>query len=275
MTPYQVSISTRIIERSMPTMPLPSIHEYNSDPEQFDRWGYVVIPEFIAVNELPGLHRSIDALPKQTIARTRSFVNERGLLKIESFARLITQPRVVTVMQRLLGDDVQILDYGAMEDPAGTGKFRSWHTDFHESFPFVDWPPLLLTMLIYLDDMVHERGPLYLRPTTHKLHRHPNPDEAAVSLGEEIALSVPGGTAVVFHSNLWHSGSPNVTTRPRRLLFSLWGHYWMKRLDEFYRSPLPEYIINSPDPIIRQLFGVETVAPSVHGSDYNALTYGG
>jgi ectoine hydroxylase-related dioxygenase (phytanoyl-CoA dioxygenase family) len=254
-------------------MTVPSVSEFNCDPEQFDRYGYVVMPEFIGSDELPALQHVIDALPKRALAGNRWFVNERALVQTERFAQLITQPRTVAMMRRLLGDDLQLLDYAVMEDPPDTGKFRSWHADFHDSFPFVESPPLMLTMLVYLDDMTQERGPLYVRPGTHKLQRHPDRQEAGVSSAEEIALAVPGGTAVAFHSNLWHSGSPNATSQPRRLLFSLWGHYWMKRLDEYYSTPLPEYILNSPDPIVRQLFGVQSMAPSVHGNDYNELSY--
>jgi ectoine hydroxylase-related dioxygenase (phytanoyl-CoA dioxygenase family) len=123
--------------------------------------------------------------------------------------------------------------------------------------------------------MTDERGPLYVRPGTHRMLRHAAGHERETPFPDEVKVAVPAGSAVAFHSNLWHSGSPNTTASPRRLLFSLWGHYWMKRLDEFYETPLPEFVREADDPWVRQLFGVATHASSVHGGDYNAVAYGG
>jgi ectoine hydroxylase-related dioxygenase (phytanoyl-CoA dioxygenase family) len=249
--------------------------ELNRDPDLFSDYGYVVIPNAIPRSELGLLNSSLDRLPSKTIKQTRKLINERALLADERFFEVITQAALLDLIQDALGDDFQLLDFGAMEDPPGTGMKRSWHSDYHASFPIVEQPPLMVTMLIYLADMTDLRGPLFVKPGTHRLLRHPTPEEREVSLEGEVKVSVPGGTAIAFHSNLWHSGSTNRTDEPRRLLFSLWGHYWMKRLDEFYRTPLPGYITTSTDPTIRQVFGLATAAPSVHGNDYNAIAYGG
>jgi ectoine hydroxylase-related dioxygenase (phytanoyl-CoA dioxygenase family) len=247
----------------------------NYDSAAFFDHGYVVIADVIERSELAEVNRSLDEKAKHTINQTRGFVNERELLKDKRFFDIFTQPRIVETVRGALGDDIQILDLAAMEDPPGTGAFRSWHNDYHESFPIVERPPLMVTLLVYLADMVDERGPLYVRPGSHKLLRHPDADERGTPFPDEVKVAVAGGTAVAFHSNLWHSGSTNATAEPRRLLFSLWSHYWIKRLDEFYETPLPEFVAEAEDPLIRQLFGVATAAPSVHGRDYNAIAYGG
>ena len=256
-------------------MAAPAGVRLNQDPAKLIEHGYVVIPDVIAAADLDDLNRSLDGRRKGTIKRTRGFVNERELLKDRRFFDIITQPRVVETVREALGDGLQILDFGAMEDPPGTVDFRSWHSDFHHSFPVVEWPPLIVTLLVYLADMTDERGPLFVRPGSHRLLRHPNHEERGQALPDELKISVPAGTAIAFHANLWHTGSPNATDSPRRLLFSMWGQYWMKRLDEFYKTPLPDYILNAEDPLPRQLFGVELAAPSVHGTDYNSSAYGG
>ena len=60
--------------------------------------------------------------------------------------------------------------------------------------------------------------------------------------------------------------------QPRRAIFPYFGHYWIKRMDEFYRRPLPEYIVAHDDPLVRQLFGRGIAVASVHGG-YDALSY--
>lgn len=47
----------------------------------------------------------------------------------------------------------------------------------------------------------------------------------------------------------------------------------MKRLDKFYRSPLPRWIAESDDPLVHQLWGTESSEPSVHGEDYTPVLY--
>jgi ectoine hydroxylase-related dioxygenase (phytanoyl-CoA dioxygenase family) len=252
-----------------------SLDHLNTDPRAFFDEGYVVIPDVISADGLGAINAALDGAQTQTINGTRRFVNERALLRDKRFFDVITQPRIVDTVRGALGEDLQILDFGAMEDPAGTGRLRSWHSDFHHSFPIVDRPPLMVTLLIYLAEMTDERGPLYVRPGTHRLLRHPTAEEAGTPLPDEVQVGVPAGSAVAFHSNLWHSGSTNATDSPRRLLFSLWGHYWMKRLDEFYETPLPDFVRDADDPWVRQLFGVASHVPSVHGNDYNPVAYGG
>jgi ectoine hydroxylase-related dioxygenase (phytanoyl-CoA dioxygenase family) len=252
-----------------------SVEPLNVDAKAFFEHGYIVLPDVIPAEKLEATNAALDNMRKAPINGTRLFTNERELLRDKRFFDAITQPRLVETAKAVLGEDLQILDFGAMEDPPGTGRFRSWHSDFHHTFPIVDRPPLMITLLIYLADMIDERGPLYIRPRTHGLLRHPSAEDAGGSFPDELKIAVPAGSAIAFHSNLWHSGSTNATAEPRRLLFSLWGHYWMKRLDEFYETPLPAYVSNAEDPWVRQLFGVGTAAPSVHGADYNPAAYGG
>ena len=64
-------------------------------------------------------------------------------------------------------------------------------------------------------------------------------------------------------------------TKMGLIVLLLANGYWMKRLDEFYETPLPEFVREADDPWARQLFGITTHAPSVHGTDYNPVAYGG
>ena len=64
----------------------------------------------------------------------------------------------------------------------------------------------------------------------------PRPRGGCPARGE---AGVRAGGAVLFNAQLWHSGGRNDTDRPRRAIFPYFGHYWIKRMDEFYRRPLP------------------------------------
>lgn len=79
-----------------------------------------------------------------------------------------------------------------------------------------------------------------------------------------------GANAVSPTAQLWHTGAPNAGTWPRPADVAYFGQCWMKRLDGFLRAPLPPEVRDSGDPLVRQLFGLELDAPSVHGADYHA-----
>jgi hypothetical protein len=43
-------------------------------------------------------------------------------------------------------------------------------------------------------------------------------------------------------------------------------------MDEFYRRPRPDFIVEHDDPLVRQLFGLGIAVSSVHGG-YDAVSY--
>jgi ectoine hydroxylase-related dioxygenase (phytanoyl-CoA dioxygenase family) len=254
----------------------PSIEGLNTDIDRFDELGYVVVPEVLSREEAQALWAAIEDMPGNRHGGVR-LVNERQLLKDPRFFKVVTSPKLVEVARRLVGEDVQALDHVMLEtppggSPGGEGAERSWHTDF----AYVGEPTLVVTANVYLQDLTDESGPLFCIPGTHKERKLGTGEQLSNEpLDEELKISIPAGTAVVFHSNLLHCGSPNRTVRPRRLLFHFYGHFWMKRLDEYYTTPLPDYIRESDDPLVRQLFGIELPMPGVHGKSYNPVTYGG
>jgi ectoine hydroxylase-related dioxygenase (phytanoyl-CoA dioxygenase family) len=116
--------------------------------------------------------------------------------------------------------------------------------------------------------MADERGPLYVVPGSHLWNREPSAAEVEAELPGEVKLSLVRGSAVLFHGRLWHTGSRNASAVPRRAIFPYFGLKWIKRMDDFYRSPLPESILGSDDPVLRRLFGLVPGTP-VHGATYS------
>lgn len=246
-----------------------STQHLNTDIEHFDELGYVVFPALIDRFAATSLWREFDNIQAVPYSDGILLRNERRLLVDRRFFEVATNDRVVSTATRLLGEDIQILDHLGIEKPAHSGEQRSWHTDF----AYVGSPLLIVTTTVYLQDLTDETGPLYCVPGTH-LKSHLGPDQhLSERLDGEVKMNLPAGSAVMFHSNLLHSSSRNNSNRPRRMLFNFYGRYWMKRLDEFYETALPQYILENDDPLIRQLFGIRQTSLSVPGSSYNATIY--
>ena len=243
----------------------------NLDPGRFADEGYVVLPDLLAPDEARSLWSAFDGLDRSADdGRPVLKWHERQLLAADPlFLDAITRPRLLDAVRVAVGDDVQLLALDALETPASSGSERSWHADF----AFFADAVLTVNCAIYLQDMTPERGPLLVVPGSHRRHREPDAAEEHARLADEIEVEVGAGTAVVFNAMLWHSGGRNQTGDARRAVFPYFGHYWIKRMDEFYRDPLPAYVLEHTDPTVRQLFGLGLAVASVHGG-YDERSYG-
>jgi ectoine hydroxylase-related dioxygenase (phytanoyl-CoA dioxygenase family) len=241
----------------------------NTDIDQFDDVGYVVLPDLLSSEEADELYGAFEDLPPAPRHGPIAKHNERTLLRDGRFFDAITKSELLEAVREIVGDDLQLLALDALETAPHSGRDRNWHADM------AFWSDALLTanVAIYLQDMTGDAGPLLVIPGSHRWRRTPEPDEEHAQVDGEVAVRVRRGTAVVFNAQLWHSGGRNDSDRPRRALFPYFGHYWIKRMDEFYRRPLPDYVVNHQDPLVRQLFGLGLTTESVHGV-YDETTYG-
>ena len=238
--------------------------DFNRDPSRFAEEGYVVVERLLGPEHVAELNDVLDRVPKVQWNPFRFTANERTLLAEGPVRDIFTRSRYFDVLAQVLGPDVQLLDLQLLEIAPQDGHERDWHVDF----TFFSTPTLVCNFGIYLAEMTLEQGPLYVVPGSHRWHREPEPDDVHRPHPDEVALVVPAGSAVAFDGQLWHTGSRNATDRPRRGLFAYSSHYWMKRMDEFYERPLPSAILESEDPRVRQLFGLELMGESVHGASY-------
>jgi ectoine hydroxylase-related dioxygenase (phytanoyl-CoA dioxygenase family) len=245
---------------------------YNRSLSDFSSQGYVVLEGLIPPERADGLHAAFDKLPLGGSPSSvpgapagRRQANERALVRDAWFVEVLREPTLLEAVEAALGDDFHLLAYEAIEIPAQGGKVRDWHCDFH----FQTEAALVVNVGIYLQDMEDERGPLYVVPESHRWNREPTPTEVEAELPGELKLSLVRGSAVLFHGRLWHTGSRNVSAQPRRAIFPYFGQKWIKRMDDFYRIPLPEAVQASDDPVVRRLFGLEPGTP-VHGATYSS-----
>lgn len=249
---------------------MPSV---NVSPEAFHDVGYVVLPELLSAEEAHeladlfpelGSHSSPVQIPGASSGRIQA--NERSLLAHEPFRRVLYKQELIDAVNVIFGDDWYLLAYESIEVPPGMGRERDWHTDFH--FPSAD--TIVANAGIYLQDMTMDRGPLYLVPASHQRGREPTESEINKPVPGEIALTVPAGSAAIFHGRLWHTASQNRSSLPRRAIFAYFGHRWLRRMDDYYLRPLPDEILSSDDPYTKRLFGLDGEGSLIHASTYTA-----
>jgi ectoine hydroxylase-related dioxygenase (phytanoyl-CoA dioxygenase family) len=247
--------------------PIVPTNTVNTSPERFQELGYLVVPALVSRADASQLHELLGRITGAGTNAGRSSANERRLIREQPFLDLVTIPHLLEAVRVALGDDMQLLALDSLETPPGAGRERDWHADFRERIPAT----VCVNCGLYLQDMTDEVGPLRVIPGSHRWDRLPSEEEEHRPLDGEQTAFIDAGDCVVFDAQLWHTGSRNASDRPRRAIFAYYGKFWMKRMDAYYQTALPEALTSvDADPLLRQLFGVESAVASVHGDDYNA-----
>jgi phytanoyl-CoA hydroxylase len=143
-----------------------------------------------------------------------------------SFQRLVRHPRVVSVLQRLLGTGIRLHGSKINLKSPRYGSPVEWHQDW-AFYPHTNDD--LLAVGVMLDDCTLENGPLLVVPGSHRgpvYDHHADGyfcgavDPAAIASEIERAVPLTGraGSMSIHHVRLLHGSAQNVSDLPRALL---------------------------------------------------------
>lgn len=142
----------------------------------------------------------------------------------EIFKKLAAHPRLVEVVQSLIGPDLLLFRSTLMLKPAHHGSAHALHQD---SAYWPMEPPTLVTVSIMLNDATEENGCLRIIPGSHRWGLHEwgriavqkeeemVPDETQLDLSKQMVLPLPAGSALFFHSLTVHGSGPNRSPHSR------------------------------------------------------------
>ncbi|MGR2737837.1 ectoine hydroxylase [Billgrantia sp. Q4P2] len=190
----------------------------------------------------------------------------------ERFSRLTRDPRLLAMVEQLLGKDVYIHQSRINYKPGFKGKGFDWHSDF-ETWHSEDGMPRMrsLSCSIVLTDNGEFNGPLMLIPGSHKqfvpcVGRTPTdnykeslksqdvgvPDNASLRElmlnGDIEAPKGPAGTLVMFECNTMHGSNINMSCWPRSNLFFVYNSVDNGLMNPFCGNrPRPEFLANRTD----------------------------
>jgi len=197
--------------------------------ENYEREGFLVLPEVIPQAEIDQLRRVLEN------PRIVSAMHEIGpvgqLFEMHRFDRvfleLAADPRVVRVAQAILGPDIQLqhckLTYKSGQ--VGTGNIH-WHQDL----PFVPHSTTnLLSVFIYVDDATPDNGCMTVVTGSHRegMRTHfrgaeftgqCEEPEAYADVSRHRHVEVRAGGLSVHHALTLHASSPSTSRAPRRLI---------------------------------------------------------
>ena len=209
--------------------------------QEFDRQGYLFIPQFLDTDEVEEIRREIarylhDVVPQ--IPSTDVYFEVKGQLETikqlirmcqydSYFETLIHSDRFVKLAELLLGSTVIGKNMQWFNKPAGVSRATPPHQD---GYYFMLEPNEAVTMWLALDEVTEENGCVRYLSGSHVrgMRAHERTDTLGFSQGipdygvedkkNEVAIPARPGDLLVHHCLMIHRAEANMSDRKRRAL---------------------------------------------------------
>lgn len=233
--------------------------------------GYLVRESLLSPDMLERLRTAVDEVAASERSADSDFTSNTSFSgqflrhlfdKHEAFWELLNFAPTVSVARAVLGPAIQSRLSARITFPGVANQQTVWH--FHERTVPKPLPPLFvfphsLDVLVYLDDLTDESGPVALVPGSHL--------ETGRTLGEndfddkpdQVVLKLPAGGGVFIHNNLWHRGMASTgNAKLRRMLALTYSSCWLKNVNDGTppENGLTKQLLETADQETLELLGV-------------------
>ena len=229
--------------------------------------GCVVIPNVLTKDQVSEMKRQIDALTHLqhdggNEGKGPSIDHYKCVFNRSPYwLPFIDMPGIIEAVEKLMGSDSHIIGMSAWRSPPGVGN-NGMHIDqlmvpMDEELLLskkVYLPVFYSTLHFYLNDMDIDLCPTWVVPGSHLSGRGPSKEKAKQGAtgfvgGEErewngvkeVPVLVSAGDAMLFRSEIWHSGSVNKTKDRTRYLLQV--HYSRRGIAQRF-PPYTEFKYN-------------------------------
>jgi len=207
-----------------------------TDVEQFDRDGYVLVPDLFSAAEVTIMLREVEGGNRVASAshETTDQSGRKARLALwhelghDVWAAATTCPRVVNNVRILLREEIAFFHGKVMLKEARSGGAWEWHQDYGYWYDQGYLYPRMLSAFVALDPPTVKNGCLNVLRGSHRLGRldhqivgtqtaaDPKRMPLLENMLERVAVTMTPGSALFFHCNLLHTSAPNLSDRPRR-----------------------------------------------------------
>jgi ectoine hydroxylase-related dioxygenase (phytanoyl-CoA dioxygenase family) len=198
-----------------------------SEKDQLDRDGYLPLPNILSAEQIARIARRTDELIALEGDRAGAEVHqEAGATRLSDlvnkdpiFELCFTHPRVLAAISHVLRGDLKLSSLNYRAALPGSG-LQGLHADW--GGPVAPGDYYVCNSIWLLDDFTEFNGATRVVPGSHRSGQMPKdamPDPTQPH-PEEVVLTAPAGTVVIFNSHTWHGGTLNRADRPRRGLHS-------------------------------------------------------
>lgn len=240
--------------------PLPAENELTAHLAKLEYQGYTLVPDAIPPPLLQEIRAKFDKLVNNHAQVTTTICDEAtGIVDLNRlyeldpvFEHLMDLPTVFPILAAAMEGDVTLLG-GSIGHylPPHTPSDMRWH---------IDGDYLRCTYI--LDDLSADGGGTGLIPGTHHAEGPApewlnDPDGGAREIPGMTRLAGPAGTCMVNYTLIWHTRTPNLSDRPRRLIWQVYkrAHEPLTSNEKLRLSQ--KYIERQTDPRRRVLVGLD------------------
>ena len=216
---------------------------------QFDREGFLFLPELFSAEEVAVLHCEADAIfrtDRKEIWREKAGSPRTAFAAHtynEAFRLLGAHPRMIRPVEQVFGEQLYMHQFKINAKSAFDGEVWQWHQDYGTWARDDGMPqPRAMNIAVFLDEVYPFNGALMLVPRSHK--------HGTLQAGHDLATTSyplwtldqdtvtrlcreaerdgkPGivaptgkpGSVLMFHGNLVHASAPNITPYPRKIVY--------------------------------------------------------
>lgn len=227
--------------------------------------GFVLLPAVLDGAAIDALHRAIDALEPRHWDYTGLVDHYKCVFNRDPFwLPFLDLPGVIELAEAALGEHCHVIGQTAWRcHPGFIGG------EVHQDYLVMELPEALLaeptfrppmqilTAHLFIDRIDADLAPTCVIPGSHRAGRPPAPGETQWrGRGLEPVLC-EAGDALLFRSDLWHSGSRNRT--PDRIRYLLQVHYGRRMVAQKF-SPYLDWqwnpaVLEAATPRQRRLLG--------------------
>jgi len=198
------------------------------DEKQFlDEQGYLPLPEIMNHAQVDALRTRFDELVEEEGEKAGTEVHQEAgtnrlsnlVNKGEIFEICFTHPRVLAAMRHVLGPDFRLSSLNGRSALPGQG-LQGLHADWATGVEPGDY--YVCNSIWLLSDFTEQNGATRVVPGSNRSGQHPKDalDDPTAPHPDEVILTAPAGTVVVFNSHTWHGGTLNRSDEPRYGLHS-------------------------------------------------------
>jgi ectoine hydroxylase len=215
-------------------------------PEQlkdFDELGYLFLPTCFSEEEVAVLREEAENIYKtdrKEVWREKSGAPRTAFAAHtynEAFRLLGSHPRLIEPLEQLFGEPVYMHQYKINAKSAFDGEVWQWHQDYGTWARDDGMPePRAMNISVFLDEVMPINGPLMLVPGTHKQgvlaagHDKATTSYPLWTLDQQtvtrlvaengiVAPTGKPGAVLMFHGNLVHGSSGNITPYSRKIVY--------------------------------------------------------
>ena len=192
-----------------------------------DEQGYLPLPGILSDAQVEALRRRYDELVAEEGDKAGTEVHQEAgtnrladlVNKGEIFEVCFTHPKVLAAIRHVLGPELKLSSLNGRAALPGQG-LQGLHADWGEAVAPGDFQ--VCNSIWLLCDFTEENGATRVVPGSHNSGKHPKDalEDPTAPHPDEVVLTAPAGTVVIFNSHTWHGGTLNRSAAPRYGLHS-------------------------------------------------------